>query len=150
MQEDIDLNMEVRNLLGSRKFAVLSTLEPDHPYPSLVAFAETFDLRAILFATSRATRKYGNITSRSGVALLVDDRSNDPSDILDATAVTIIGNAEEATGSERETLAMIYLEKQPRMKEFLFSPNTALIKVDVEYYIIVRRFQDVSVLKLRS
>jgi heme iron utilization protein len=86
---------------------------------NLVAFAETSDLRTILFATTRATRKYGNLSSKSGVALLVDNRSNEVADIREAMAVTIIGSALEVPDSEREGLDRVYLEKQPHMKEFL-------------------------------
>ncbi|MDQ1240153.1 MAG: hypothetical protein QG577_2339 [Thermodesulfobacteriota bacterium] len=61
MQKAIKLETEIRNLLASQQFAVLSTQKQDNPYLNLVAFAETSDLRTILFATMRATRKYGNI-----------------------------------------------------------------------------------------
>ena len=104
VKEEIKLETEVRNLLASQKFAVLSTQEQDHPYLNLVAFAETSDLRTLLFATPRATRKYGNLSSKSGVALLVDNRSNDAADIREAMAVTIIGIAVEVPGLERERL----------------------------------------------
>ena len=150
MQEAIKLETEVRNLLTSQKFAVLSTQEQDHPYVNLVAFAETGDLRTILFATMRLTRKYGNLLTKSGVALLVDNRSNEVADIHRAIAVTIIGSASEVTDSEREARDRVYLEKQPQMKEFLSSPSTALIKVDVEFYLLVSRFQDVAILNLKS
>lgn len=115
----------------------------------MVAFTETSDLRSILFATTRGTRKYGNISFRSGVALLVDNRSNEVADISDAMAVTAIGTAREVSESGRETLDRVYLEKQPHMKEFLSSPSTALIKVDVESYIVVSRFQKVATLNFK-
>jgi nitroimidazol reductase NimA-like FMN-containing flavoprotein (pyridoxamine 5'-phosphate oxidase superfamily) len=150
VKESIKLETDVRTLLASQRFAVLSTQEKDHPYMNLVAFAETDDLRTILFATTRATRKYGNIAAKSGVALLVDNRSNEVADISEAMAVTIIGTACEASKSMRESLDRIYLEKQPHMKEFLCSPSTALIKVDVGSYIVVSRFQNVSVLNPKS
>ena len=150
MHEEIKLETEVRNLLTSQKFAVLSTQERDHPYLNLVAFAETSDLRTILFATTRATRKYGNIASKSGVALLVDNRSNEVADIREAMAVTVIGTACEVSGSLRDQLDRVYLEKQPHMKEFLSSPSTALIMVDVESYILVSRFQNVTILNPKS
>jgi heme iron utilization protein len=150
VQKAIKLETEIRNLLASQKFAVLSTKEQDHPYVNLVAFAEAGDLRTVLFATARGTRKYGNILSNSGVALLVDNRSNEVADIREAMAVTIIGSAWEVPASEREGLDRAYLEKQPHMKEFLSSPATALIKVDVEYYLLVSRFQDVAILNLKS
>ncbi|MEI7448059.1 MAG: pyridoxamine 5'-phosphate oxidase family protein [Desulfomonile sp.] len=149
MHEEIKLETEVRNLLTSQKFAVLSTQERDHPYLNLVAFAETSDLRTILFATTRATRKYGNIASKSGVALLVDNRSNEVADIREAMAVTVIGTACEVSGSLRDQLDRVYLEKQPHMKEFLSSPSTALIKVDVETYLLVSRFQNVTILNIK-
>jgi len=150
VKEAIKLETDVRTLLASQKFAVLSTQEKDHPYMNLVAFAETGDLRTILFGTTRATRKYGNISAKSGVALLVDNRSNEVADIREAMAVTIVGSAFEVPASEREGLERAYLEKQPHMKEFLSSPATALIKVDVEYYLLVSRFQDVTILNLKS
>ena len=102
MNEAIKLETEVRTLLASQRFAVLSTQEKDHPYMNLVAFAETSDLRTILFATTRATRKYGNIASKSGVALLVDNRSNEVADIREAMAVTVIGTACEVSESLRD------------------------------------------------
>ncbi|MDQ7784357.1 MAG: pyridoxamine 5'-phosphate oxidase family protein [Desulfomonilaceae bacterium] len=150
MKNAVELETEVRPLLASQKFAVLSTQEEHHPYVNLVAFAETDDLRTILFATPRATRKYRNISSMSGAALLVDNRSNEAADIGEAMALTIIGTACEVTESLREPLDRVYLEKQPHMKEFLSSPSTALIKVDVESYILVTRFQNVTIIELES
>ena len=119
MNEAIKLQTDVRTLLASQRFAVLSTQEKDHPYMNLVAFAETGDLRTIFFATTRATRKYGNITAKSGVALLVDNRSNEVADIREAMAVTVIGTACEAYESLRNSFDRVYLDKQPHMAEFL-------------------------------
>jgi heme iron utilization protein len=149
VNESIKLDAEVKTLLASQRFAVLSTQEKDHPYMNMVAFAETGDLRTILFATTRATRKYGNISSKAGVALLIDNRSNEVADIREAMAVTVIGTASEVSASLREDLDRVYLEKQPHMKEFLSLPSTALIKVDVESYILVTRFQNVATLSLK-
>jgi heme iron utilization protein len=147
--EPITPETAVRNLLLSQKFAVVATQEQESPYLNLVAFAETSDLRTILFATTRATRKYANILSRSGVALLVDNRSNEVADIREAMAVTIIGRAWAVSDSERSGWDCVYLEKQPHMKEFLCSPSTALIKVDVESYLLVSRFQNVTILSIK-
>jgi heme iron utilization protein len=148
--EKIETETQIRKLLASQKFAVLSTQEQYHPYLNLVAFTETDDLCAILFATTRATRKHGNISSKSGVALLVDNRSNEAADIREAMAVTVIGTACEVAESRRQELDGVYLAKQPHMKDFLSSPSTALIRVDVESYVLVSRFQEVAVLDLKS
>jgi nitroimidazol reductase NimA-like FMN-containing flavoprotein (pyridoxamine 5'-phosphate oxidase superfamily) len=148
--ETIETETQIRNLLASQRFAVLSTQEQAHPYLSMVAFTETGDLGSILFATTRETRKYGNISSKAGVALLVDNRSNEAADISQATAVTVIGTASEVSQSSREELDGVYLAKQPNMKDFLSSPSTALIRVDVESYILVSRFEKVAILNLKS
>jgi heme iron utilization protein len=147
--EAMETETQIRNLLASQRFAVLSTQEQAHPYLSMVAFTETSDLRSILFATRRDTRKYGNISSKSGVALLIDNRSNEVADIREAMAVTAIGTAFEVSESGREALDRVYLQKHPNMKEFLFSPSTALIRVDIESYILVSRFQEVATLNLK-
>ena len=148
--EKIETETQIRKLLASQKFAVLSTQEQYHPYMNVVAFTETDDLCVILFATTKATRKYGNISSKSGVALLVDNRSNEVADIREAMAVTVIGTASEVSESLGDQLERVYLEKQPHMKEFLSSPSTALIMVDVESYILVSRFQNVTILNPKS
>ncbi len=136
--------------MASQKFAVLSTQEQDHPYLNFVAFAAANDLRTILFATPGPRGSTGISHRNSGVALLVDNRSNDAADIREAMAVTIIGIALEVPDSERERFERVYLEKQPHMEEFLSSPSTALIKVDVESYLLVSRFENVSMLNFKS
>lgn len=140
---------DLKELFCSQRFAVLATLESSRPYLNMVAFAETDDLGAVLFATTRATRKYENILSKSGVALLVDNRSNQEADIRQAIAVTIIGTATEVPQDERQPLELLYLSKHPHMKDFLNAPTTVLIKIDVETYYIVSRFQNVTVLNLK-
>jgi nitroimidazol reductase NimA-like FMN-containing flavoprotein (pyridoxamine 5'-phosphate oxidase superfamily) len=150
VKDEAAIQTEIRKLFASQKFAVLSTQEQEHPYLSLVAFAETADLKLILFATPRTTRKYGNIIAKSGVALLVDNRSNEVADKSQAIAVTIIGRAREVADSERQALSKVYLEKHPDMKGFLASPSTALIIADVDSYIVVSRFEQVSTLDLKS
>jgi nitroimidazol reductase NimA-like FMN-containing flavoprotein (pyridoxamine 5'-phosphate oxidase superfamily) len=142
------IETEIGDLLRAQKYAVLSTQEDEHPYLNLVAFAETDNLCTILFATTKETRKFGNLLSHSGVALLVDNRSNDAADIRQATAVTIIGQANEVARVQRERLDAVYLAKLPHMEPFLSSPSTALIRIDVASYVLVRNFQDVRSLQM--
>jgi heme iron utilization protein len=150
MPDEAELRNDLKKLLSSQRLAVLATQEEIHPYLSLVAFAETDDLKVILFATTRSTRKYANMLSDSGVALLVDNRSNEVADVHDAVAVTIMGKATEVLPVERRFMEEIYLAKLPHMKDFLADPTTALVRVDVETYYMVSQFQNVEVLDLRS
>lgn len=132
----------IHTLFGEQRLAVLSTAEEEKPYGSLVAFASTEDLKHLLFATTRATRKFGYLSKNPKVALLVDSRKNTAEDFQHASAVTALGVVEETekTGS----LYNVYLEKLPYLKEFVASPTCALIRVTVNKYIIVQNFQTVT------
>ena len=141
---------KIGKLFESQRLAVLSTHRDGQPHGSLVAFAATDDLREIVFATTRATRKFGNIEKDPRVALLVDNRTNDPADLRDAMAVTAVGEATEAGLAEGERLRPLYLGKHPYLVDFVRSPSCALVRVRVRSYRVVLRFQDVTELHFRS
>ena len=133
----------IQDLLTSQRLAVLSTQMSGRPYSNLIAFAATEDLKEILFATTRATRKYANLMAEPHVSLLVDNRSNQETDFGEASAVTVLGGAEEVRGSERDRYVQLYLNKHPYLKEFVTAPSCALIKIRVEKFIMVTQFQEV-------
>jgi nitroimidazol reductase NimA-like FMN-containing flavoprotein (pyridoxamine 5'-phosphate oxidase superfamily) len=136
-------------ILKDQLLAVLSTRDREQPYASLVCFAATDDLRCLVFATPRGTRKYANIEADSRVAMLVDNRANEPADTDNATAVTVLGTAREVEGDEREDLLSRYLERHPQLKAFASSPATALFKVEAGTYIVANRFQHVQEMDMR-
>lgn len=138
----------VGNLLSSQKLAVLSTFGNEQPYASLIAFAATDDLKHIIFATTRATRKYANLFSESKAALLIDNRTNKEKDFSYAVAATALGRAEEAKELQRKSFEEIYIRKHPYLEEFVSSPSSALLVVRVEKYYVVSRFQNVQELHM--
>ena len=138
-----DITVIIANLFGSVKLAVLATLMGDTPYTNLVAFASTDDLRTLFFATTRPTRKYANLSSHPPVSLLIDNRSNNVFDFREALAVTAVGEARVVTADRRTAVREIYLRKHPYLEEFVTSPSTVFIAVDVHTYYVVRRFQNV-------
>jgi nitroimidazol reductase NimA-like FMN-containing flavoprotein (pyridoxamine 5'-phosphate oxidase superfamily) len=142
------LKQTITELLSTQKLAVLSTFGNNQPYASLVAFAETEDLKDILFATTRSTRKYSNLTSESKVSLLIDNRSNEEKDFSHAIAATALGTAEEVSDTERGSLLSVYLNKHPYLSDFVSSPSCALLKVSVQQYYVVSRFQNVQELHM--
>ncbi len=81
--------------------------------------------------------------------MLVDNRSNQDSDFHRAIAVTALGTAEEVKESERDRFLRLYLAKHPYLEEFVNSPNCALLKVSVDRYHMVSRFQNVMELHMR-
>lgn len=138
------MRKDLRELFTAQPLAVLSTQNEGQPYASLVAFATSEDLKALFFATTRATRKYANLSSDPRVAMLVDSRSNEVSDFRWAMAVTATGRAEEVEGQEKEKVLRIYLAKHPHLDDFVSSPSCALFKIRVERYYVATRFQNVT------
>jgi len=140
----------LKALFARQRLAVLATREGDgHPYANLMAFAASDDLKMLLLVTGRATRKYANLSADPRVALLIDSRSHQVSDIHEAVAVTVLGEAEEVTGAERDRLLPAYLAKHPHLEAFASSPSCALFRVHVRSYYLVRRFQEVTELHIR-
>ena len=134
--EGRDLRQLLRQLFAAQRLCVLATQGRGQPYGSLVAFAETEGIDSLLFATSRASRKYSNLSTDPRVALIIDSRSNADADFSQALAVTATGSAHEASGEARERLAKVYLAKHPHLAEFVRSPQTALCRVEVDEYVI--------------
>jgi general stress protein 26 len=137
----------VKELFSSQKLAVLSTQYGGQPFSNLIAFAHTDELRLLVFVTNRDTHKYRNISAESKVSVLVDSRKHEISDFEDAVAITAFGTAGEITGDEWETLAALYLEKYPHLKDFVNKPSNALIKMDITD-LFIARFDSVYVLHL--
>ncbi len=146
MQKPTEL---VREVLATQRLAVLATNGADRPHTSLVAFVATPDLQTIVFATTRATRKYRNICHDSRVAVFVDNARNSETDFRDAVALTAVGSAEEVGSPEREALLRSYLHRHPALADFVASPTCALMRVKVEKYDVVYRFQNVMELRIR-
>ena len=144
------LQQTLRDLTASQRFAVLSTHTSGQPYASLVAFAAGEDLRTLIFATTRATRKYANLSADHRVALLIDSRSNSATDISSAVAATATGVCQELSGHEHAAALALYLEKHPHLESFVTAPTCALLQVDVGTYYVVDRFQHVVEWHVRS
>jgi hypothetical protein len=136
MENTEELSGLLKKVFISQRFAVLATQSQGQPYGNLIAFAEAENLKSLLFVTSRNTRKYSNILASKKVAVLVDSRTNQASDLQSAVAITAIGNIKEVTESNRDYLSRIYLSKHPQLKDFLCKQPTTLMKVSVNDYVI--------------
>ncbi|MEJ2427968.1 MAG: pyridoxamine 5'-phosphate oxidase family protein [Deltaproteobacteria bacterium] len=149
LKEELELTEVIRELFSSQRLAVLGTQRGGQPYANLVAFAASNDLKSLYFATARATRKYANIEADARVTMLIDNRSNQNSDFSQAAAVTATGSAKEVVDSKRDEVLAIYLTKHPMLEEFVRSPTCALLRVEVQTYYLVRRFQNVVELRVK-
>lgn len=133
----------IRQLLSQQYFGVLATAREGAPYTSLVAFNSEPELRHIIVSTNRATRKFANLSTDERVSFMVDDTRNRESDLVEAAAVTAQGKIRELQGEERDRCLATYLERHPRLGDFAAAPSCALLSIEVEKYILVRRFQQV-------
>jgi len=149
MNSAAKLKRLIKSVFRSQNLAVLATHHKGQPYTSLVAFAASADLKSLLFATTRTTRKYANIRADSRVALLVDTRENRDTDFHNAVAVTATGRAAEVRGAAKVRLQKVYISRHPCLEEFLKSLTCALLRVKVERYHVVNRFQNVMELRVR-
>jgi nitroimidazol reductase NimA-like FMN-containing flavoprotein (pyridoxamine 5'-phosphate oxidase superfamily) len=138
LEDGSALRQQVERLCASQQLCVLATQYGGQPYSNLIAFAETAELRNLIFVTSRNTRKYTNSISNPKVAMMIDNRKNRTADFKTALAVTAIGTAEEVSGSERDVLEESYISKHPHLAEFVNGSDKALMKVTVTDYIIAR------------
>jgi hypothetical protein len=139
MQDTTETLAVVRNLLESQKLAVLSTQNHGQPYCNLIAIAATDDLKYLLFA---------NLMADSRVAVLVDSRQNEVADFTEAAALTALGKAWEVQGAERQQFLTVFLGKHPYLEGFVTSPTCALLRIKVEKYIVVTRFQEVREIQM--
>ena len=149
MEKTSQLKEFLKDLFSSQRLAVLATQSKRQPYGNVVAFVAANDLKYLLFATTRGTRKYSNISEYPRVAMVIDNRSNQEADFHQAAAVTATGVVEEVEGPGKETLLKLYLSEHPYLKDFVSSPNCALLKMNVETYYVVREFQNVMKLHIR-
>jgi nitroimidazol reductase NimA-like FMN-containing flavoprotein (pyridoxamine 5'-phosphate oxidase superfamily) len=134
----------IQALVSEEPFAVLCTQGEGQPYGSVVAFAFAHDLRSFVFATPQATRKFRLLSECDRVALVVDNRSKFPGELMQVGAVTITGKAQQLKqGPKFEEWARLLTERHPYLKSFVASPSTALFRIDAVRFLYVTRFQEV-------
>ena len=137
-------HMEIlRELLEGQLLGVLGTHHEGEPYTSLVGFAATPDLKQLLFATGRSTRKHSNLAEDSRASILVDNRTNRPADFTEAAAATAVGVVEEISEAERSEFDRVFLAKHPHLESFVKSPSCVPLRLRVSVYMVVAHFQHV-------
>ncbi len=140
-----NLLKSIKQLFNSQILAILATNMKGMPYTSLVAFVATDDLKEIIFATFKGTKKHDNLLNEPRVSILIDNRKNQTSDFQDAIAVSARGLGMIIT-SQREKYQSLYLKKHPSLFEFITSPKCDLIRIKVSEYQYVSKFENIKIL----
>jgi len=124
--------------------AVLATHEDEAPYLSLMAFSASDDLKSLIFATERETRKYANLVKNRSTSALIDNRTAKQMDTDDCVAVTAIGETREFP---KEKGMDAFITQHPYLKDFVTSPSCALVEMKVRSYFVVNGLHDIREMK---
>jgi len=138
------LRLRLRKLLDTQRVAVLASHREGQPYCSLIAFAHSPDLKSLVFATFRSTRKFANLMADPRAALIIDDRGSLTDGFASVMAVTAIGEVEELPKEETGRLLWRYRRKYPELESFLLAPDCAFLRLKVSRYVVVDRFSRVA------
>ncbi len=150
METDAKFRKQLKALFDSQKLAALSTHHMGQPYTNLIAFYADERLERIYFVTPDTTRKYANLTADNRVSIMVNNSTNQDDDFHQAVSVTAVGRAEPLTGADKDQILPRYLAKHPHLVDFARSPTSALVRVRVASYFMVKQFQNVMELHLKS
>jgi hypothetical protein len=139
------LARRIDQLLSTQLQGVLATQYHTEPYTSLMAFAHTTDLRYLLLATYRESRKHANLLLNAQVSVLIDNRTNTAADYDTAVAISVAGHAESIAPAELPALQACYLAKHPLLVGFVSAADCALLRVKVSSYRVISQFQALEV-----
>jgi hypothetical protein len=138
----------IDRLFSEQRLATLATMSSDAPYCNLVAFTPSEDLKTNIFCTPRTSTKYGNIINNPNVSLLIDSRTASGTDPQAGMAVTALGSVVQDAGQDAEVLKGLHAGRHAQFKDFIYSPDCALLQIKVQRYILVSSLRDVSVLEV--
>ncbi len=138
---------KAHSLLESQDYAVLCTGENQKRHGALVGYIYDQLTETLYFASANYTRKSGYLPKDSQVAMVVDNRGENPK-ISDIECVTVEGNATLIDDNKKEKVLNGLLTKHPYLKELLLSSTCEFYKVHIGQYQYVTRLQQVFKWKL--
>ncbi len=146
MSNDETIKKQIKQLYQEKLFGVFSSVWKNRSHQTLVCFVATEDLKFIVFGTPRESRKFINTQLFEKVSFFVDSTHNDPKDKNQAIAVSAVGKAysgDKLSENKKEELMKLYLAKHPYQEEFITSPSTQFVLLEVDHYQFVHNFQTV-------
>ena len=144
------IHTAIAGLLNEQQLAILATVSQQSPYCNLVAFTPSDDLKTIIFTTPRSTSKYANMMRNPNVSLLVDDRMRSGFGFTSGMVVTAVGAVAPVAPQDEDMLKGRHANRHVDLKDFIYSPDCALVQVRVARYIFVSNLRDTAVLEISS
>jgi hypothetical protein len=109
-----------------------------------MAFTPICGIRYLVFATYRGTLKYRSLLTNARMALLIDGQNGEGTRPNRGLVLTALGEAIEIPEADRQAAVCAHLARHPDLKEFLRSPDCALMRVAVVAYEVVGGIDDVQ------
>lgn len=141
---------EIRALLAGRKLAVLATQSDGQPHASLMAFTPVDDIKRLVFATYRKTRKYESMIKDGRAALLIGSGIEPFEQQRTGLIVTAHGNVSDAPSNSRQSMLKSHIQRHPEFEEYFSSQECALIVMEISSYQLVTSTDEVRWYKLDS
>ena len=123
-------------LVRKKNVCVLSTVSDNKPYCSLMAYITDGTCKEIYMMTHKNTTKFNNLQKNPSVSLLIDSRETQPRS--NAQALTIGGVfIPLVDDNKRQNILDRMLESFPHMKNFLHHPESEIIRVKINSFLLL-------------
>ena len=136
-------------LVRKKNVCVLSTVSDNKPYCSLMAYITDGTCKEIYMVTHRNTTKFNNLQKNPSVSLLIDSRETQPRS--NAQALTIDGVfIPLIDDNKRQNIRDRMLESFPHMKNFLHHPESEIIRVKINSFLLLDGLTESHFLSLKD
>jgi len=123
-------------LVRKKNVCVLSTVSDNKPYCSLMAYITDGTCKEIYMVTHKNTTKFNNLQKNPSVSLLIDSRETQPRS--NAQALTIGGVfIPLIDDNKRQKIRDRMLESFPHMKDFIHHPESEIIRVKINSFLLL-------------
>jgi len=141
---------KMKALVKEKDICVLSTVsEGARPHCSLMAYVADEKCREIYMATHSTTKKYKNLLHNSSASLLIDSREITPR--LQAQALTVSGVFQPIEDAhKRARVEALLLRQHPHLKDFVKNPNTIMICIKVQSFLLLNGLTDSHFVNLKE
>jgi len=127
---------KMKNFVRKKNVCVLATVSDDKPYCSLMAYITDGTCKEIYMVTHKNTTKFNNLQKNPSVSLLIDSRETQPRS--NAQALTIDGVfIPLIDDNKRQNIRDRMLESFPHMKNFLHHPESEIIRVKINSFLLL-------------
>ena len=140
---------KMKELVRKKNICVLSTVSGNKPYCSLMAYITDATCEEIYMVTHKNTTKFNNLQNNPSVSLLIDSRETRPR--FNAQALTIDGVFIPLLDeNKKQNIRDRMLESFPHMKDFMHHPESKLIRIKINSFLLLDGLTESHFLSLKD